>query len=256
VNVPLGAPQREEGLKAETPFLFAHRPLIPPRINGSVPRVAPEVMSRYETAYVPDLSDAVGSLYTMTPDMKSLYEPSPRVVGQALTVKAPPGDNLTIHGALALAGPGDVLVVDWRGFVGGCGSGAGSLIVPMRKGLRGVIIDGGWRDIGELKALRFPVYGKAVSALSPPKDRPGEINVPVSCGGVVVEPGDIVVGDEEGIVVVPSRWAKHVAQSLREYSPHTHLEDWDTVEWDTRLAQRREYFDRLVEEFASHARQR
>jgi 4-hydroxy-4-methyl-2-oxoglutarate aldolase len=230
---------------------MAHRPVIPPRISPPVPRVAPDVVDRFRTAYVPDVSDAVGALYTMDSAIRPLYTPMRRLVGQALTAKVPPGDNLTVHGALGIVQPGDILVVDWRGFTEGCGTGAGSLSVPIRRGLGGVVVDGGWRDIAELRALGFPIFGRSISPFSPPKDRPGEINVPVSCGGVVVHPGDIIVGDEEGLVVVPRDWAGRVAASLRDYEPHTSVDQWDQVNMEKTVQQRARYFARLAREYGA-----
>jgi 4-hydroxy-4-methyl-2-oxoglutarate aldolase len=98
----------------------------------------------------------------------------PCTVAQALTVTAPPGDNPTIHGALTMVQPGDVLVVDWRGHTARCATGASSLVVPMHRGLRGAVVDGAWRDVGELRALAFPICARALTAFSPPKDRVGE----------------------------------------------------------------------------------
>jgi 4-hydroxy-4-methyl-2-oxoglutarate aldolase len=170
---------------------FGHHPVVGPRIVRNVPRLDQALLDRFAAAYAPDVSDAVGELYTMSSCIGPLYRPAPRLVGQALTVKAPPGDNLTVHGALGMIQPGDVLVIDWRGYTGGCGTGAGSLVVPFTRGLAGVVVDGGWRDIGELRDLGLPVYGRSVSVFSPPKQRPGEINVPVCCGGVVVHAGPL-----------------------------------------------------------------
>src|SRR4051812_30467285 len=169
---------------------FGHVPVIGPRTVRNVPRLPEALVERFRSAYVPDVSDAVGRLYTMDAAIRPLYRPMPRLIGQALTVKALPGDNLTIHGALNMAQAGDVLVVDWRGYTEGCGTGAGSMMPPISRGLAGVVVDGGWRDIAELQAIDFPIFGRSVSPFSPPKNRPGEINVAVSCGGVVVEAGD------------------------------------------------------------------
>jgi 4-hydroxy-4-methyl-2-oxoglutarate aldolase len=230
---------------------MGHRPVIPPRIAGPVPRVAERLIERFKSAFVPDVSDAVGVLYTLDPAIRPLYSPMKRVVGQALTAKVPPGDNLTVHGALGLVQPGDVLVVDWRGYTGGCGTGAGSLSVPIKRGLAGVVADGAWRDVAELRALDFPIFCRGINAFSPPKDRPGEINVPVSCGGVVVRPGDIVVGDEEGICVVPLEWADEVAAALRDYTPHTSLDEWGVERMEALVRQRWGYFTRIASDFGA-----
>lgn len=226
---------------------FGHRPVVPPIVRPHAPPPDPALLERFRTAFIPDLSDAVGQLYTMDRGIRPLYEPIPRLVGQALTVKAAPGDNLAVHGALAMVREDDVLVIDWRG-TDACATGAGSLALPIRDGLRGAVVDGGWRDIAELEAIGFPVFGRGISAWSPPKARPGEINVPVTCGGVVVNPGDIIVGDREGVVVVPRDFAAQVAASLREYEPHRSVDEWDHEMLERARIERLARFEEIVNE--------
>ena len=202
-----GVPERDDG--------YRHVPVVPPRIGPTPPRPDPALLEVFRGTPVPDVSDLVGRLYTMHAGIRPLWAPVPRLVGVALTVKAHPGDNLAVHGGLARVQPGDVLVVDWQGYAEGCGSGAASLVVPAARGLAGVVIDGGWRDVEELRQRGFPVFGRAEVAFSPAKREVGELNVPICCGGVVVEAGDIVVADAEGVVVVPRRHAVAVAAALR-----------------------------------------
>jgi len=222
---------------------FGHVPLVPPRIGRPAPRLPRDVLDRFREAFVPDVSDAVGALYTLDAGIRPLYEPTPRLVGQALTVKSPPGDNLTVHGALGQADENDVLVIDWRGYVGGCATGAGSLVDPIDRGLVGAVVDGCWRDVVELRGLGFPVFGRGVSAFSPPKERIGEINIPVACGGVVVCPGDLVVGDVEGVVIVPAAYVARVAERLRDYRPRSSSDDWDGAALRETASARRAYFE-------------
>jgi 4-hydroxy-4-methyl-2-oxoglutarate aldolase len=226
---------------------FGHRPVVPPIVRAHAAPPDWPLIERFKTAFVPDVSDAVGQLYTMDRAIRPLYEPIPRLVGQAVTIKAAPGDNLAVHGALAIVRDGDVLVIDWRG-TDACATGAGSLALPIRDGLRGAVVDGGWRDIAELEAIGFPVFGRGISPWSPPKARPGEINVPISCGGVVVNPGDIIVGDREGVVVVPREFAPQVAASLREYEPHRSVDEWDHAQLERARAERLARFEEIVEE--------
>jgi 4-hydroxy-4-methyl-2-oxoglutarate aldolase len=230
----------DDVLKAER---FGHVAVLRPRVQASAPRVDRALLERFGQAYVPDISDAVGPLYTMDSGLKPLYTPMTRVIGQALTVKSPPGDNLTVHGALGMVGPGDVLVVDSRGYMGACLTGATALVIPIRRGLRGAVVDGAWRDVGELSALGFPICGRGLAAFSPPKERVGEINVPVSCGGVVVCPGDIVVGDAEGVVVVPQEAAAAVAASLSVYEQRRAIDDYDLASLERDADARRRYFE-------------
>lgn len=224
---------------------FGHHPIVPPKVVRDVPRLPDGIVERFVTAYLPDVSDAVGQLYTMDAGIRPLYQPIRRMVGHALTVKAPPGDNLTVHGALSMAQKGDVLVIDWRG-TDACATGAGSLVLPIRAGLAGAVVDGGWRDIAELQAIDFPVFGRSISPFSPPKSRPGEINVPVCCGGVVVQAGDLVVGDGEGVVVVPHEHAAAVAGSLRAYQAHRSLAEWDAAMLERAVAERRAFFEETL----------
>jgi 4-hydroxy-4-methyl-2-oxoglutarate aldolase len=191
-----------------------YTPVVPPRIGALPDRVDPGQLELLRTVSVADVSDAVGRLYTMAPRIRPLYEPIRPTVGVALTVKAVPGDNLAIHGALGMAQEQDVLVVDWLGYTDGCGSGALSLIGPFERGLRGIVIDGGWRDVAELQEHGFAVFGRGEAAFSPTKNEPGEINVPVSCGGVIVEPGDVVVADSAGVAVIPRRSLDAVLRSV------------------------------------------
>ena len=195
-----------------------HTPVLPPRWIRNVPRLEDDVVESFRSFLVPDISDAVGSLYTMSPGMRPLYEPIGRLVGRALTVKAPPGDSLTVHGAITLCQPGDVLVIDARGHVESCSGGSGMLIAPIRQGLAGVVVDGAWRDIPDLQALNFPIFGRGTCPVSRPKSQLGEINVPVCCGGVVVNAGDLIVADAEGIVVVPRTEATSVREHVRQRS--------------------------------------
>ncbi len=205
---------------------LGHQPVIPPRVGESADRLEPGLLERYRNSAVTDLSDVVGRLYTVDPGLRPLYEPMRRIVGVALTVKAPPGDNWAIYGALSRARQHDVLVVDWRGYSEGCGSGVNGLIPAIQSGLAGVIVDGAWRDIPDLQSMDFPVYGRGISAFSPAKRELGEINVPVCCGGVIVEPGDVVVADREGSVVVPRRHAEEVARHLPDPEREQSTDDY------------------------------
>jgi 4-hydroxy-4-methyl-2-oxoglutarate aldolase len=194
-----------------------HQPVIPFRSGARPPSLDPELVERFRQVFVPDVSDAVGGLYTMNATIRPLYEGMSRVLGTAITVKAVPGDNWAIHAALSRCERGDVLVVDWRGFTEACGTGALTTVLAMRNGLAGVVIDGAWRDVDDLKRLDFPIMGAGISPFSPGGRRLGEVNVAVNCGGVIVEPGDLIVGDYEGVAVVPRAYVELVADSLPPY---------------------------------------
>lgn len=208
------APPGSPGSGRSAPAPLGHRALVPPRIGADPEPLPEEILAIYRTTPAAAVSDKVGRLWTMDPVIGPLHPSMPRLAGVAITVKAPPGDNWAVFGGLNRAFPGSVLVVDWRGHTGSCGGGEKALLPGISRGLSGVVIDGAWRDVDDVAARGFPLFGRGATPFSPAKRDPGEIDVPVSCGGVVVEPGDVVVGDSDGVVVVPRRHAAEVARAL------------------------------------------
>ena len=128
--------------------------------------------------------------------------PSMRVCGPAFTVEVRAGDNLMIHAAMAMARPGDVLVIDGKGDRSCALMGSIMLTACKALGLAGVVLDASIRDTEELRDLGFPVWAVGANPNGPTKNIPGRINWPVSCGGVAVRPGDLIVGDADGVVVI------------------------------------------------------
>jgi len=126
-----------------------------------------------------------------------------RMAGPALTVKTRPGDNLMVHKALDLAERGDVIVVDAGGDLTNALIGEIMSTYAAARGIAGIVIDGAIRDADEIRANAFPVYAAGVTHRGPYKDGPGEINVPVAIDGMVIAPGDLVLGDGDGILCVP-----------------------------------------------------
>jgi len=141
-------------------------------------------------------------MYTMSPEIRNLSN-SEALVGPACTVKVFPGDNLMIHKALDLAEPGDVIVVDAGGDLTNALIGEIMSTYANARGIAGFVIDGAIRDADEIRGNDFPVYAAGVTHRGPYKDGPGEINVPVAIDGMVIEPGDLVLGDGDGILCVP-----------------------------------------------------
>jgi regulator of RNase E activity RraA len=137
-------------------------------------------------------------------------------MGTALTVRTRPGDNLMIHKALQLGRPGDVLVIDGGGVLDRALFGDIMKNVAKMRAFAGVVIDGAIRDAGAYRADSFPCYARGVCHRGPYKDGPGEINVPVVIGGMVVNPGDIVVGDDDGLVFIAPADAIAVAEASRK----------------------------------------
>lgn len=170
-----------------------------------------EITDGFRDIPVANIGDARGRFGCMSWTIKPL-NPHMRLCGSALTVQTYRADNLAIHVALDMAREGDVLVVDGGGI---CDTGLwGGMMNQMAaiKKLGGLIIDGAVRDCQELAAASFPVFARAVSPQGGFKASPGSVNVPVSCGNVPVLPGDLVVGDADGVVVVPAQKAREILQ--------------------------------------------
>ncbi|WP_051839439.1 RraA family protein [Streptomyces sp. NRRL F-5126] len=188
-------------------------PVLEP-VHGPRPeRCAPDLVRRLGRHTVADLSDLVGRLHTMTSEIRPLYEGCPRLVGTAVTVRTPRGDNRAVREAVDHIEDGDVLVVDAQGFTGWCSGGYGMLHpVTSPRTLAGLVVNGAYRDIDDFRRAALPLYGIAPSPATGPKLGPGDINVPASCGNVVVHPGDVIVADAEGAVVIPRAQAGAVAR--------------------------------------------
>jgi RraA family protein len=185
------------------------------RILEDFERPDPELVSRFEPFDTPSISDQMNRLYTMSPKIRSMTSPEHTLLGSACTVKCFPGDNLLVHKALDVARPGDVVVVD----TGGSELTAvlGDLISTKarHRGIAGFIVDGLIRDLPAIRALGdFPVFARGVTPIGPLHRGPGEINFPISAGGIVVHAGDIVAGDLNGVVVVPREIAEPLVERL------------------------------------------
>ncbi|MCL1939904.1 MAG: RraA family protein [Desulfovibrionaceae bacterium] len=137
------------------------------------------------------------------------------LLGVALTVRVRPGDSLMLHKAMDMAEPGDVIVLDGGGYTGCAVAGELMALWCRKRGLAGLVIDGCIRDYDSISALDFPVYAAGVNPNGPLREGGGEINFPVSCGGLAVHPGDIIAGDADGVVVVSPADAADVAAKAR-----------------------------------------
>jgi regulator of RNase E activity RraA len=149
------------------------------------------------------LADAMHGFGAVDPAIRPVFTPVRRAIGPAFTMKVHPGDNLVTRKAMNLVQAGDVLVIDSRGCTTAAVFGGVSTDEMTRLGVAALIVDGAVRDRAHITRLGTPVYARAVHPAPPTFSGPGEINVPVCCGGVVVAPGDVVVAEEEGIVVIP-----------------------------------------------------
>jgi RraA family protein len=178
-------------------------------------KVSAELVARFRDLPVANVSDMMHRMTAGGPRLRPLHAGG-KLAGPAFTVKTRPGDNLMIHKALDLAEKGDVLVVDGGGDLTSALVGELMLAHAQARGLAGVVINGAVRDSGAIRAGKFPVYAAGVTHRGPYKDGPGEINVPVALDGMVIEPGDLVIGDEDGLLCVPYDEAETVAIAAAE----------------------------------------
>ena len=185
------------------------------RIRDKINRPRQETISALGAFDTPAISDLMNRLYAMTPAIKNLTDEHLRLLGPATTVKCYPGDNLMVHKALDIAAPGDVIVVDTSGQQNTAVLGDLVSTKARHRGVAGFLVDGLVRDIAGIRSLGdFPVYARDVTPIGPLHRGPGEINFPVSAGGIVVQPGDVIVGDSNGVVVVPQDIADELVQRL------------------------------------------
>jgi len=136
--------------------------------------------------------------------------------GTALTVRVRPGDNLMIHKALTLAEPGDVIVVDGSGELSHALVGGLMRLAALARGVVGFVLDGALRDVAEWAEGELPVFARGFSHRRPSKDGPGEINVPIACAGLAVTPGDLVLGDADGVIAVSPERLPQLLVDVRE----------------------------------------
>jgi regulator of RNase E activity RraA len=177
------------------------------------------------------LADALTVGQVMDIGIRPLWQPMPRIAGPAYPVRCAPGDNLMLHAAIYRAAPGAIIVVQ-AGDLEYAVSGGNVCAVARKRGIAGFIVDGVIRDLAEVRADRFPVFARGVSPIPGGKDGPGILNGVVRCGGVEVAPGDVVVADEEGIVVVPAAEQDAVLTAARQRAARDaalDLEEWEAA---------------------------
>ena len=173
------------------------------RKNPSAAQAADTILTALRAIPVSALSDNmhrnIGSV-----GLRPYHRPGRQTMaGTAVTARSRGGDNLTYLRALEFCRPGDVLVIDAGGDVNNAVVGGILSFYAASIGLVGVVVDGAIRDVAEIREREFPVYARGVTHRGPYKDGPGEINVPISVGGMVVNPGDVVVGDQDGLLAIP-----------------------------------------------------
>ncbi len=172
------------------------------KIHQRSRKVGQSSIAAFRSIPVANISDSMSRLVAGGARLRPLHAGG-GMAGPAFTVKTRPGDNLMVHKALDLAEPGDVVVVDAGGELSQAIVGDLMLSYAIKRGLAGVVINGAIRDLDFVAGQRFPVYAAGVTHRGPYKDGPGEINGPVAIDGMVIQPGDLVLGDMDGLLCVP-----------------------------------------------------
>ena len=184
------------------------------KINPRPEAQDPSALELLRGIPTPILSDNMARMFAVGPGLRP-YHRGGALLGWALTVRTRPGDNLMVHKAIDLAQPRDVIVVDAGGDLTNAIIGEIMTTLAQRRGAAGFVVDGSVRDADAIAASDFPVYARGVTHRGPYKDGPGEINVVVTVGGQTIAPGDIVVGDADGVLAIPRSEAPRVAELAR-----------------------------------------
>ena len=189
------------------------------RVFLKKPEAPQALLDAFSEIPAANISDTMGRLVGMHPRIKLQSNPDkPITAARALTIKTRSGDNLMLHQALNMAKPGDVLVVsndggeDYRSLIGEI-----MFTYLEGTGAAGIIIDGPIRDIDAVRQMKMPIYATGTNPAGPYKEGPGEINVPISCGGISVNPGDIIVMDLDGVIVIPLKEAETVLKNAQAF---------------------------------------
>ncbi|WP_038366246.1 RraA family protein [Bosea sp. UNC402CLCol] len=201
-------------------------------------QVSADVVERFRALPVANVSDAMSRMTAGGAKLRPLHGGGV-LAGPAVTVKSRPGDNLMIHKALDVASPGDVVVVDAGGDLTNALIGELMISHAQKRGLAGIVIYGAIRDSAWIREHDFPVFAAGVSHRGPYKNGPGEINVPIAIEGMVIAPGDLVIGDDDGLLCVPydeveavyaAADAKHKAETKQMTAIHEGRNDRSWVD--------------------------
>ena len=184
-----------------------------PKVVTGIPTIPTETVTRYEKLNVATVHEAQGRVGLLSPEIRPV-KAGLKLVGRAVTVFATPGDNVMIHVAMEQCEPGDVMVVAVNSR-SECGYFGDLLATLMQaRGIAGLVIDSGVRDIADLRQMGIPVFSRCISAQGTVKETLGDVNIPVVCGGQVINPSDLIIGDDDGVVVV----RRHELDSVAEKS--------------------------------------
>ena len=182
-----------------------------PKVVTGIPTIPTGTVARYKKLSVATVHEAQGRVGLLSPEIRPIKE-GLKLVGRAVTVFATPGDNVMIHVAMEQCEPGDVMVVAVNSR-SECGYFGDLLATLMQaRGIAGLVIDSGVRDLADLRQMGIPVFSRCISAQGTVKETLGDVNVPVVCGGQVINPSDLIIGDDDGVVVVRRHELDSVAQ--------------------------------------------
>lgn len=184
------------------------------RISSRDRQVQADIVARFRDIPTANVSDVMARMAGAGARLRPMHGDGV-MAGPALTVKTRAGDNLMVHKAIDLAAPGDVIVVDAGGDLTSAIFGEIMASHAGARGISGVVINGAIRDSAAIRAGRFPVFAAGITHRGPYKDGPGEINVPIALDGMVIEPGDLVLGDHDGLVAVPFDHVEQVFEAAR-----------------------------------------
>ena len=184
-----------------------------PKVVTGIPTISTGTVARYKKLSVATVHEAQGRVGLLNPEIRPV-KAGLKLVGRAVTVFATPGDNVMIHVAMEQCEPGDVMVVAVNSR-SECGYFGDLLATLMQaRGIAGLVIDSGVRDLADLRQMGIPVFSRCISAQGTVKETLGDVNVPVVCGGQVINPSDLIIGDDDGVVVV----RRHELDSVAEKS--------------------------------------
>lgn len=185
------------------------------KIARTFERADPRMIEQFRGLASANISDVQGRQNTFDARIKPIYAPMEPLCGPAFTVKARPGDNLLATKAIHMAQPGDVIVISGSYDMALSVWGGVMSAMARKKGIAGVLTDGLVRDVAETRAAGLPVFSIGLTPVGPTKEGVGQMGLPMACGGVLVNPGDIIVGDEDGAVVVRQEEAEEVLARVR-----------------------------------------
>ena len=201
------------------------------RIRTNREKVSPELVEKFKGLPVANVSDSMSRMTAGGPRLRPMHASGP-LSGPALTVKTRPGDNLMLHKAIDMAEPGDVIVCDGGGDLTNSLMGELMLAQAIKRGVAGFVLDGAIRDLDAFQERNLPVFAAGVSHRGPYKDGPGEIGYPVALDGMVINPGDLMIGDWDGVLVVAKEDAEAVLAAT-EAKNDAEMEQMSAIEAGT-----------------------